>query len=150
SFLYGNDADRLLFWGRVPIVAISAVGALVTFLWARDLFGPMAGAFAAGMYAFCPNVLAHGMLITTDVPGATFSLLALYLFWRQGSRPNWRNSLATGLALGLAMTSKYSGGLLPVLIAGLAALRALRRKDRRQAFIAELQSLSIMAAACVF
>src|SRR5262249_21593227 len=41
-------------------------------------------------------------------------------------------------------------GILPVLVAGLAALRALRQKDRRQAFIAEVQSLSIMAAACLF
>ena len=150
SFLYGNDADRLLFWSRIPMIVIAAIGGLITFLWARDLFGPMAGAFAAGLYSFCPNVLAHGMLITTDVPVATFSLLTLYLFWRQGSRPNWRNSLGTGLALGAAMTSKYSGGILPVLIAGLAAYRALRQTDRRQAFIAEIQSLSIMAAACLF
>ena len=150
SFLYGNDADRLLFWGRAPIIAIAALGALVTLLWARELYGPMAGAFAAGLYSFCPNLLAHGMLITTDVPVATFSLLTLYLFWRQGSRPNWKNGLATGLALGAAMTCKYSGGLLPVLVAGLAAFRALRQNDRRQAFIAEIQSLSIVAAVCLF
>jgi predicted membrane-bound dolichyl-phosphate-mannose-protein mannosyltransferase len=149
SFLYGNDADRLLFWGRLPIVVIAAIGAFITFLWARDLFGPMAGAFAAGLYSFCPNLLAHGMLITTDVPVATFTLLTLYLFWRQGSQPNWRNSLVTGLALGATMATKYSGGLLPVLIAGLAVFRAIRRKDRRQAFKAEIQSLSIMAGACL-
>src|SRR4030095_2338469 len=149
SFLYGNDADRLLFWGRVPMIAIAAIGAFITFLWARDLFGPMAGAFAAGLYSFCPNLLAHGMLITTDVPVATFTLLTLYLFWRQGSQPNWRNSLVTGLALGATMATKYSGGLLPVLIAGLAVSRAIRRKDRRQAFKAEIQSLSIMAGACL-
>src|SRR5437773_11979039 len=109
----------------------------------------MAGAFAAGLYAFCPNLLAHGTLITTDVPVATFSLLSLYLFWRQGSRPNWRNSIVTGLALGAAMTSKYSGGLLPLLVAGLAMLRAMRQKDRRSAFIGEIQSLAIMAAVCL-
>jgi len=150
SFLYSNDADRLLFWGRVPLIVIAGIGAFITFLWARDLFGPMAGAFAVALYSFCPNLLAHGMLITTDVPVATFSLLTLYLFWRQGTQPTWRNSLPTGLALGAAMASKYSGGLLPLLIAGLAVFRAMRRKDRRHAFMAEVQSLSIMAAACLF
>src|SRR5206468_2071414 len=123
NFLYGNDADRLLFWGRLPMIALAALGAWITFLWARDLFGPTAGAFAAGLYAFCPNLLAHGMLITTDVPVATFSLLTLYLFWRQGSQPSRRSGLVTGLALGAAMTSKYSGALLPILVTCLAAIR---------------------------
>src|SRR5213594_5220244 len=120
AFLYGNDADRLLFWGRVPMIVLAAIGGWITFLFARDLFGPPAGAFAAGLYCFCPNLLAHGMLITTDVPLSTFSVLTLYLFWRQGNRPTWRSSLVVGLALGAAMTSKYSGGLLPILVAALA------------------------------
>ena len=149
SFLYGNDADRLLFWGRVPMIMLATVGCVIAFLWATDLFGPLSGVFAAGLYAFCPNPLAHGMLITTDVPVAAFSLLTLYLFWRQGSRPNWRTSLLTGLALGAAMTSKYSGGLMPVLIAGLAGVRGLRQTDRKRALTVELQNLAVMAAACV-
>jgi len=147
NFLYSNDADRLLFWGRVPMIALAALGAWITFLWARDLFGPMAGAFAAGLYAFCPNLLAHGMLVTTDVPLATFGLLTLYLFWRQGSQPGWRKGLLTGLALGAAMTSKYSGALFPILVACLAAIRALRQKNRRQALLGEIQNLAVMAAA---
>src|SRR5437588_6138451 len=34
AFLYGNDADRLLFWGRVPMVVLAAAGGLITFLFA--------------------------------------------------------------------------------------------------------------------
>src|SRR5437879_5024325 len=70
KFLYENDADRLLFWSRVVMVMVAALGAAITFLWARDLFGPVAGIFALTLYAFCPNLLAHGMLVTTDVPVA--------------------------------------------------------------------------------
>ena len=147
NFLYGNDADRLLFWGRIPMIALAALGALITFFWARDLFGPMAGAFAAGLYAFCPNLLANGMLVTTDAPLATFGLLTLYLFWRQGARPGWRSRLVTGLALGAAMTSKFSGALLPILVTCLAVIRAFRQKDRRQALVVEIQNLTVMAAA---
>ena len=87
DFLYRNNADRLLFWGRLAMVAVAALGAVITFLWSRDLFGPKAALLALGLYAFSPNLLAHGMLITTDVSVAAFSLLTLYLFWRQGERP---------------------------------------------------------------
>src|SRR5262245_30121956 len=75
DFLYTNDADRLLFWSRLMMVAVAAAGAAITFVWARDLFGPVAGLLALGLYAFSPNLLAHGMLVTTDVPVAVFTVL---------------------------------------------------------------------------
>ena len=151
AFLYGNDADSLLFWGRVPMIALAALGGWITFLFARDLFGPAAGAFAAALYSFCPNLLAHGMLITTDVPVGTFTLLTLYLFWRQGTRPSWSSGVMVGLALGAAMTSKYSGALLPILIVGLSAFRVNRHNGRNQEIIfAETRNLAVIAAASLF
>ena len=150
DFLYRNDADRLLFWGRLPMIGLAALGAMLTFMWSRDLFGPVAAVLAVGLYAFSPNLLAHGMLITTDVPVAVFSLLTLYLFWKQRERPASRGSLVTGLALGLAMATKYSGALLPLLIVGLSCLRAFRQSNRKQAILAEVRSLMMMAAASLF
>src|SRR5262249_11236671 len=63
-FLYSNDADQLLFWGRVPMILLAAMGAAVTFLWANDLFGRAAALVAVSLYAFSPTLLAHGMLVT--------------------------------------------------------------------------------------
>jgi 4-amino-4-deoxy-L-arabinose transferase-like glycosyltransferase len=146
-FLYGNNADQLLFWGRLPVIALGALGALVVFLWARDLFGPAAGVFAASLYAFSPNLLAHGTLVTTDVPLAAFYVLTLYLFWKQGDNPAWKSSLLAGLALGAAMTTKYSGAFVPFLIVILAALRAWRSEDRWTRMKSEFRGLCIMAAA---
>src|SRR5213594_1885504 len=137
EFLYGNDADRLLFWSRAVMVLIAALGAAVTFLWARDLFGPAAGIFAVTLYAFCPNLLAHGMLVTTDVPVAVFGILTLYLFWKRGEQPSWLSDFSTGLALGAAMTVKFSGALLPIVLAGFCLVRK------------QIKSLFIMAAACL-
>jgi 4-amino-4-deoxy-L-arabinose transferase-like glycosyltransferase len=148
-FLYGNDADRLLFWGRVPMIALAALGAWIAFLWARDLFGPAAGVFAAGLYSFSPNLLAHGMLVTTDVPLATFYMLTLYLFWKQRHQPTWRSTLLVGLSLGAVMTTKYSGAFVPLLIVMLAALRAWLSENRRAQAKVEFQGLCIMAAACL-
>jgi 4-amino-4-deoxy-L-arabinose transferase-like glycosyltransferase len=146
-FLYNNRADQLLFWARVPVIALAALGAFITFLWARDLFGPAAGIFAAGLYAFSPNLLAHGMLVTTDVPLGTFYLLTLYLFWKQGQHPTWQSNLLPGLSLGAAMTTKYSGAFMPLLIVMLAALRAWRSGNPRARLKAEFKGLCIMAAA---
>lgn len=144
-FLYANDADRLLFWGRLLATLLAALGALPVFLWARDMFGPASGLFAVALYAFSPNLIAHGMLITTDVPLAGFMTLALYLFWKQGSKPSFKSSVGLGLAIGGAMVCKFSGALIPVLILGLAASRAARSENRRERFLAEAKWLAITA-----
>ena len=146
KFLYGNDADRLLFWSRAVMIIIAAMGATVTFLWARDMFGPAAGIFALMLYTFCPNLLAHGMLVTTDVPVAAFGVLTLYLFWKRGEQPSWLNDFATGLALGAAMAVKFSGALLPLVLAGFC----LVRKQIKSLFIIAAASLLVIEVAYLF
>jgi hypothetical protein len=139
DFLYQNDADRLLFWSRIPMVALATLGLLVTFFWARDLFGVAAGLFAAGLYAFSPNLLAHGMLVTTDVPLAVFTVLTLYLFWK-------RRDLYAGFALGAAMASKFSGAFLPILIIVLCLARDGKGALKRLLILGTASLLVIQAA----
>ena len=143
NFLYSNDADRLLFWGRLPMILLAGFGGLTVFLWARDMFGTVSGFFAFSLYAFSPTLLAHGMLITTDVPLATFMTLALYLLWKQGSQPSLRSGAFLGIAVGAAMACKFSGALLPVLIVALTVWRCLRAENRRQQVVTEAKSLAI-------
>ncbi len=147
NFLYRNETGRLLFWSRVPMVLIAALGAVVTFLWARGLFGNAAGLCALTMYAFCPNVLAHSMLVTTDVPLATFTVLTLYLFWKQPPRRSWPSDAGVGLALGAALATKFSGALLPVLLTAFAGVRVWRSEDRPAQARTEVRGLLIIAAA---
>ena len=141
-FLYSNDADRLLFWARAPMVLLAAIGALVTFLWARELFGPAAGVFATALYSFSPNLLAHGMLVTTDVPLAVFTVLTLYLFWKGRDIP-------AGIALGAAMATKFSGALLPIVLIFLCVIQNRHSALRRLAILA-CSSLIVIEAAYLF
>lgn len=146
TFFYGNDADRVLFWSRAAMILLAALGAAVTFMWARDLFGHTAGVVAVALYAFCPNLLGHGMLVTTDVPLAVFTVLTLYLFWRRGNNPSWQSDVATGLALGAAMASKFSGAALPIVL----VIFCLMRKQVKSLFIMAAASLLVIEAAYLF
>src|SRR4029453_2949876 len=95
-----------------------------------------------GFYAFSPNLLAHGMLVTTDVPLAVFTLLTLYLFWK-------RRDLYAGIALGAAMASKFSGAFLPLLIVVLYLARDGRAALKRL-LIMGTASLLVIEAAYLF
>ena len=135
AFLYRNDADRLLFWGRLPVVALGTLLGLYVFLWAGALFGPAAGVLALALYAFCPSFLAHTHLVTMDVGLACFATMAFYHLWRG-------QSLAAGAALGAALATKFSA-LAFVPAAAVLACMAPGRGRR-------LATLLLSAAAVVY
>lgn len=90
-------------WACIPL---SLTGALVCFLWGRELYGTNAGLLALALWCFCPNILAHGQLITPDVGATALGLAACYTFWHWLKRPTWNQVLISGLVLGMAELTK--------------------------------------------
>jgi hypothetical protein len=124
-FLYRwNDADRLLFLGRLPVVALASCLVAAVFLVARRRFSPWAAAAAVVLAALSPDVLAHGSLVTTDLAFALFFFLSVVAFDRLLDAPSLARLAAAGLLTGAAFATKFSAPiLLPVfLVLGGAAL----------------------------
>jgi len=133
AFLFSQNAERLLFWGRVPVVLLSVGLAVLVTLWAGRLWGTAAGLLGLVLYAFDPTITAHAQLVTTDIGVAFFATLFLYLLRRHLAAPSWQRLVLSGVALGLALAAKFSAlFLIPVaaVLVGLAAWRG-REDDRR-------------------
>jgi hypothetical protein len=103
----GNDPYRLMFLARLPMILLTLLFGLVVWAFARDLTGPVGGLLALALYAFSPDVIAHGSLATLDVPAAGFLLTAAWLLWRARGRPLLYVPLA-GVALGAALATRMS------------------------------------------
>jgi hypothetical protein len=128
KFLYlWNDADRLIFWARVPVVLLSLLIGLGVWWCARDLFGWKAGCLALILYLFNPDLLAHGQLVTTDLAVAGFLFLAVYTFFRSLRRLSVGKVLLVCLAVGAALLSKFSGVLVFPMLALVGAAFAFSR-----------------------
>lgn len=151
-FLYdsGNNPERLMLFARLPIVVLTLLFGLVVFAFARDLAGPGAGLVALALYAFSPDVIAHGSLATNDVPAVGFLLTCAWLIWRARRRPLRYLPLA-GLALGAAVATKMSAlAALPVmaaltLISVWSYLRHVR--TARRTWIAALAAAGVVTLA---
>jgi hypothetical protein len=111
----------------MPLFAV--LGGLAVFCWSRDLFGPGGGLLSLALWSFCPNVLAHTRLITTDVPAAAMAVGTTYLFWRFLRRPPWRLAVVVGAALGLAELTKFSLVLLFLLWPLFWLVRVIQQRD---------------------
>jgi hypothetical protein len=123
SLLYhsGNDADRILFWSRLPIILLSLILGLFIFKWTRELAGIAAGLFALVLYAYDPNILGHNHYVTTDIGIAAFTTFSFYYFLKFIKNPGAKNIILAGLFLGLVQLAKFSSVItFPVL--GLALI----------------------------
>lgn len=103
----GNDPWRVMLWARLPVIVLTLLFGLVVLAFARELAG-RAGALAAlALYAFSPDVIAHGSLATLDVPASGFLLTSVWLVWRARRRPFPYLPLSA-VALGAAVATKMS------------------------------------------
>ncbi|HXT20715.1 MAG TPA: glycosyltransferase family 39 protein [Thermoanaerobaculia bacterium] len=109
---------------RLPTILLGVLLGWLVFSWTRAIWGFAAGALALGFYAFCPNVLAHSSLVTTDVVTTLAVFAAMYALWRFWSLPTWPRAVVTGLVWGLALVTKVSSVfLLPISLLAVGVAR---------------------------
>lgn len=125
-FFLGNPLEKMLLGGRALIALFGVFTVWLTWRWARGLFGPTAGWIALGLAVFCPALLAHGGLITSDVAATACLLGALTIAWKLLHRATWARLLLTALACGLTFLSKMSGVLVVPLLGALWLARVAR------------------------
>lgn len=141
-----NDPDRIMLFSRIgPILLMLAMGAFL-FFWSRRLFGNNWALFLLALFAFCPNFLAHGRLVTTDV-GASFGVLFATYFWIEFLKnPRWKNIIFAGLAFGAAMLIKFSLILLVPFFAVITVVWALLQPQDKLKSLSAYCAKSIAAA----
>jgi Dolichyl-phosphate-mannose-protein mannosyltransferase len=119
AFLYKNriPADKILFAARLPMIAITVGFVLVLAWWCRKKFGAAAGIVTAILISLDPTVIAHGRYVKNDMLVAALSFVAV-IAWDWFLESGKGTALvASGVALGFALGSKYSAlFLLPLFL----------------------------------
>ena len=146
-FLYRwNDGDRLLFLGRLPVVALASCLVIAVFLIAERRFGATAALAAALLAALSPDVLAHGSLVTTDLAFALFFFLSVVATERLLEQATARRLCAAGLATGAAFATKFSAPILLLVFAAFALRVVLRSRPLETALVGEAHEVKARLA----
>src|SRR3989339_880736 len=130
-YKYGNNADKMLFFGRLPMLLILLLLGFYIFKWAKELLGPNAALLALFLYSFSPAFIAHGHLVTTDVAASAAIFISLYYFIRWIKSPSAKNLIITGLVFGLALSAKFSTFLLIPLFGFIAIIWLIIQKNHK-------------------
>src|SRR5262245_32167999 len=77
----GSDPNTLLARGRATAALLGTAIGLTVFLWSRSLFGLRGAFLSLVLSVFCPALLAHGGLMTSDACLTLFLLLSVWSIW---------------------------------------------------------------------
>lgn len=90
-------------------VVFSALSVFLFYLLARNVSGRgRVGLFATIALVFLPQFLAHSQNNPKDLPGLLLYVLTIYTFTRPAAGGSRRDLLASGVVLGLALTTSVS------------------------------------------
>jgi 4-amino-4-deoxy-L-arabinose transferase-like glycosyltransferase len=158
GFLFTQNLDRILFWGRLPMLLLGLLLAILVFWWSWELHGNAGAALVSLLLiGFEPSIIAHSHYVATDVALATFSVMAMFFLWRFTRGAAFYNLLLASSGLGLALASKFSAVFLVPVFFLLLLLKwpsGIATKDKQP--VASLQrgrvlgSLWAMLIAAVF
>lgn len=109
---FRNDADHLLFQGRMAVMVLGLLLCVLVYAWSRQLFGPAGAMLSLALICFDPTILAHSGLVTTDVGLSLFMFGAMFFLWRTFQKLTTVNATLFVLFFALAQVTKFSAILL--------------------------------------
>jgi 4-amino-4-deoxy-L-arabinose transferase-like glycosyltransferase len=123
---FAKDPAQIWIAARTLAALLCMAGVLATYWAARRLWGVREGLVAAALLSFAFLPVAYSRVAVTDVGALAGVALALMWAVRAADEGRTRDYALAGAAAGLAISFKYTAGLvlLPLGIAALARLRA--------------------------
>lgn len=131
-FTAAPNREALLTAARCMMVLLLLSTTFLVYVTARRMWNTRGALMAAAVAALCPTMLAHGRLVTTDLPAAFFALLVLERFSTLLEAPGPARLLTAALALAGFALSKFSWPLIVPPLLVMAALGVLRNKTVEQ------------------
>ncbi|MCG2687025.1 glycosyltransferase family 39 protein, partial [Candidatus Parcubacteria bacterium] len=114
NFLFGQDEspEKILFLGRLMMVAITLLLGFLIFKWTSLKWGNKSGLLALALFCLSPLILAHGRIINMDVASALGIFASTYYFVRFLQKPSLKRTLIAFSVFGLTQLIKASALLL--------------------------------------
>ncbi len=126
SYTTLTGAHLIMFLGRLPMIALWGLLGWLLWRWSRARWGNLAGLLTLTVYAYDPNWLGHGHLITTDVGLALGYFATIWALDRLLRQPSWRWIGLVGLFFTLTQLTKFSALLLWLIVPLLGLIRLLQ------------------------
>ena len=136
--------------GRYVTLFICLLTGFFIYQWSKKMFGEKGGLFSLFLFVVCPNLNAHGTLLTTDAYAALLTVSTTYYFWKFIKESGWKYFLAFSISLGIAQITKYSLVHLVLIFAVVSIFVLVKRKTLFTGWKINLLRLTVLALIVLF
>jgi hypothetical protein len=105
---WGGHYQRNLTLARLGTLPFFWLSCFLIWRLMRCQFGPWHAALAVFFFAFCPVVLGHSGVATTDAPLMAMFLASVVAFWALIEKPTWTTAIVAGTVSGLGVITKLT------------------------------------------
>lgn len=127
--------------GRYISLLFIVLLALLIYRWSEQLYNEKTAFIILLTYLMCPNFLAYGIFVSSDIFACYFMTAALYCLWLFFRKQNLKYILLTCVATGFAEISKFSMFHLFLLVPILFAIGAIHQRRTNQVTRFSLQRI---------
>lgn len=114
---FQSSGSEFYVLGRLLTIFYAVVSVSLVYLVGRRAFGERVALMGAALSMLYPVAVLHAQMVRSDSASVFFGLLGLWLCLRLYDRPTAGNQILAGLAIGVAISSRYfMAALIPVLI----------------------------------
>jgi len=103
-----TDAYKDIMMGRYVSLLVALLLALLIYHWSALLYGTKAGLASFIIFLLCPNFLAHGVFVSSDIFACLFMTASLYFLWQFSQAGQTKHWLMTSGCVALAQITKFS------------------------------------------
>ena len=104
----GEEADKDVINGRYISLLLTVLLGLIIYCWSAELYNNKIAVFSLLLYLLCPDILAHGIFVSTDIYAALFLTATFYFLWKYRQSNNVTYFMLSSLSVALAQISKFS------------------------------------------
>jgi hypothetical protein len=104
----GNKADEDVIHGRYISLLVTILLGLLIYRWSDDLYGNPVAVYCLLFYLLCPDILSHGIFVSSDIYAAFFLTSTFYFLWKYRQSNRLKHFLLASLSVALAQISKFS------------------------------------------
>lgn len=126
-----NDQSDIIHGRYISLLVTLVLGWLV-YLWTDKLYGARASLFSLAIFLLCPNFLAHGVFVSSDIFACLFTTASFFFLWRYQQTGRYGQFLLAAFSVGLAEVSKFSMVHLWIVFPPLLLNACFRRKNSSQ------------------
>lgn len=130
----GTDPAQIIFWARLPMILLTLGLGLLLYFWSKKLYGRKVSLLVLALYAFYPDILGHGHLVTTDIAAAFGFVVSIFAFDLMLEKKTWKYIIFAALAFALAQLLKFSAFLLFFIFLILILFRAKLDKNENTTY----------------